>query len=112
MAASAVPASRPLARASRRDEMRWRRLGVSADRIYVDHELTGTDGDRPGLARPSLRAAATTRWWSRAIPRRRPSTAELGHLLGVGRSTVQHAIERETRRREQQTPATAGVARS
>jgi DNA invertase Pin-like site-specific DNA recombinase len=25
------------------------RLGVSADRIYVDHGLTGTNRDRPGL---------------------------------------------------------------
>ncbi len=29
------------------------------------------------------------------------STAELGELFGVGRSTVYRAIERDTRRREQ-----------
>ena len=34
------------------------------------------------------------------------STAELGELFGVGRSTVYRAIERETRRREQASRAT------
>jgi DNA invertase Pin-like site-specific DNA recombinase len=41
------------------------------------------------------------------------STAELGQLFGVGRSTVYRAIERDTRRREQQTPPEpVSVARS
>ncbi|MDQ3675665.1 MAG: recombinase family protein [Actinomycetota bacterium] len=39
------------------------------------------------------------------------STAELGDLFGVGRSTVYRAIERDTRRREQQAAVTASVAR-
>jgi DNA invertase Pin-like site-specific DNA recombinase len=34
------------------------------------------------------------------------STAELGDLFGVGRSTVYRAIERDTRRREQTSRAT------
>jgi len=38
------------------------------------------------------------------------STAELD-LLGVGRSTVYRATERDTRRREQQAAVTASVAR-
>jgi DNA invertase Pin-like site-specific DNA recombinase len=33
------------------------------------------------------------------------STAELGDLFGVGRSTVYRAIERDTRRREQRPAA-------
>jgi DNA invertase Pin-like site-specific DNA recombinase len=39
------------------------------------------------------------------------STAELGDLFSVGRSTVYRAIERDTRRREQQAAVTASVAR-
>ena len=39
------------------------------------------------------------------------STAELGDLFSVGRSTVYRAIERDARRREQQAAATASVAR-
>jgi len=39
------------------------------------------------------------------------STAELGDLFGVGRSTVYRAIERDARRREQQAAVTASVAR-
>jgi DNA invertase Pin-like site-specific DNA recombinase len=34
------------------------------------------------------------------------STAELGELFGVGRSTVYRAIERDTRRREQANSTT------
>ena len=34
------------------------------------------------------------------------STAELGELFGVGRSTVYRAIQRETRRREQASSTT------
>ena len=39
-------------------------LGVSAERIYVDHGLTGTNRDRPGL-REALAACrqGVTRWW-------------------------------------------------
>ncbi len=39
------------------------------------------------------------------------STAELGDLFGVGRSTVYRAIERDARRREQQAAVTASVVR-
>jgi DNA invertase Pin-like site-specific DNA recombinase len=39
------------------------------------------------------------------------STAELGDLFSVGRSTVYRAIERDTRRREQQAAVTASVGR-
>jgi DNA invertase Pin-like site-specific DNA recombinase len=39
------------------------------------------------------------------------STAELGDLFSVGRSTVYRAIERDARRREQQAAVTASVAR-
>jgi DNA invertase Pin-like site-specific DNA recombinase len=36
-------------------------LGVAAERIYVDHGLTGTNRDRPGL-REALAAPATHSW--------------------------------------------------
>ena len=39
-------------------------LGVEAERIYVDHGLTGTNRERPGLAKPWPRAALETPWWS------------------------------------------------
>ena len=38
-------------------------LGVGDDRIYVDHGLTGTNRDRPGLGSLSRPATAATRWW-------------------------------------------------
>ena len=42
-------------------------LGVEADRIYVDHDLTGTNRERPGLreALAACRAGDTlaTPWW-------------------------------------------------
>jgi DNA invertase Pin-like site-specific DNA recombinase len=38
-------------------------LGVQADRIYVDHGLTGTGRERPGLVRPWPPAELATRWW-------------------------------------------------
>ena len=180
------------------------RLGVSADRIYVDHGLTGTNRDRPGLrvALAACRGGDTlvvTKLdrLARSLPDAREiledltrrevklsiggavhdptdpvgrllfnvlamvaefesdlirlrtqegmcvarakgrlrgrqpklnalqeahlvalhhagdhSTAELGQLFGVGRSTVYRAIERETRRRDQQTAATGSVAGS
>lgn len=40
-------------------------LGVAADRVYVDHGLTGTNRDRPGLRQAWRRAGPGTRWWSR-----------------------------------------------
>jgi hypothetical protein len=39
-------------------------LGVSDDRIYVDHGLSGANGDRPGFGWPLLRAEPVTRWAS------------------------------------------------
>jgi DNA invertase Pin-like site-specific DNA recombinase len=36
-------------------------LGVEADRIYVDHGLTGTNRERPGRRSPP--AEPVTRWW-------------------------------------------------
>ena len=38
-------------------------LGVEADRIYVDHGLTGTNRERPGSARHWPRAGPATPWW-------------------------------------------------
>jgi DNA invertase Pin-like site-specific DNA recombinase len=38
-------------------------LGVEADRIYVDHGLTGTNRERPDCARRSPPAARVTRSW-------------------------------------------------
>jgi DNA invertase Pin-like site-specific DNA recombinase len=38
-----------------------RALGVTADRIYVDHGLTGTNRERPGLQQARPRAAPATR---------------------------------------------------
>lgn len=39
-------------------------LGVDPGRIYVDHGLTGTSRERPGLARRWPPAARATPWWS------------------------------------------------
>ena len=36
-------------------------LGVEPERIYVDHGLTGTNRDRPGLRKRSRPAAPATR---------------------------------------------------
>lgn len=38
-------------------------LGVEAERIYVDHGLTGTDRERPGSVRPLQPAGPATPWW-------------------------------------------------
>ena len=38
-------------------------LGVAAERIYVDHGLTGIRRYRPGLREASRRAAPATRSW-------------------------------------------------
>lgn len=58
-------------------------LGVSAERTYVDHGLTGTNRARPGL-REALAACRI----------------ELAELFGVGRSTLYRAIKRENQRRQ------------
>jgi DNA invertase Pin-like site-specific DNA recombinase len=41
-------------------------LGVLAERVYVDHGLTGTHRDRPGCAKRSAPAAPATRSSSRS----------------------------------------------
>jgi DNA invertase Pin-like site-specific DNA recombinase len=38
------------------------RLGVTAERIYVDHGLTGTNRDRPGLREALAAAVRATPW--------------------------------------------------
>jgi DNA invertase Pin-like site-specific DNA recombinase len=38
-------------------------MGVSPERIYVDHGLTGTTSERPASARPWPRADPATCWW-------------------------------------------------
>ncbi len=38
-------------------------LRVGADRVYVDHGLTGTNRDRPGLREALAACRAGTRWW-------------------------------------------------
>ena len=39
-------------------------LGVAPDRTYIDHGLTGTNRERPGLAKRWPRAERATPWWS------------------------------------------------
>ena len=39
------------------------RLGVAAERIYVDHGLTGTNRERPGLREALAASAPETLWW-------------------------------------------------
>ena len=38
-------------------------LGVEADRIYVDHGLTGTNRERPGSVRHWPPVVPVTPWW-------------------------------------------------
>jgi len=39
-------------------------LGVAANRVYVDHGLTGTNRERPGLREALALAAKAARWSS------------------------------------------------
>ncbi len=39
-------------------------LGVTAERVYVDYGLTGTNRDRPGLRRLWRLGGPVTPWWS------------------------------------------------
>lgn len=39
------------------------RLGVEPERIYVDHGLTGTNRDRPGLREALAACRPATLWW-------------------------------------------------
>ena len=71
-------------------------LGVSAERIYVDHGLMGTKAKgrlRGKQSQPRQEAHLVA--LHRAGEHR---TAELGELFGVGRSTVYRAIQRDQRR--------------
>lgn len=38
-------------------------LGVEAERIYVDQDLTGTNREHPGLREALAAAAPATPWW-------------------------------------------------
>lgn len=38
-------------------------LGVETERIYVDHGLTGTNRERPGLRQALAACRAGTPWW-------------------------------------------------
>jgi DNA invertase Pin-like site-specific DNA recombinase len=38
-------------------------LGVEVDRIYVDHGLTGTNRERPGLREALAACRAGDSWW-------------------------------------------------
>ena len=83
-------------------------LGVAPERIYVDHGLTGTNRERPGLreakAKGRLRGKQPTlnpRQEAHLVALHRAgehSTAELGGLFGVARSTVYRAIQRDDAR--------------
>ena len=62
-------------------------LGVSADRIYTDHGLTGTSRDRPGLAQ-ALAAVRAGDTLARSVPDARAIAEELekrGVALALGR---------------------------
>ena len=85
------------------------RLGVQPARIYVDHGLTGTTRDRPGL-REALAACRAgdelvvtkVDRMARSIPDARDISAELigrrvaelAELFSIGRSTVYRALDR------------------
>ena len=83
---------------------------MAPERLYIDHGLTGTNRSRPGL-REALAACrrgdtlvvTTLDRLARSLPdardiadelTARDSTAELGELYGVARSTVYRAIQR------------------
>jgi len=56
-------------------------LGVDPDRVYVDHGLTGTNRDRPGLREARPPAALATRSSSPS------STGSRGHSRMLGTSS-------------------------
>jgi DNA invertase Pin-like site-specific DNA recombinase len=41
-------------------------MGITPDRIYVDHGLTGTDRNRPGLREAMAACRDGTRLWSQS----------------------------------------------
>ena len=91
-------------------------LGVEVDRIYVDHGLTGTNRERPGLREALAACRAEDTLVVTKLNRRHEahlvslvhsgeySTLEVAELFGVGPSTVHRAIER------QRVEARAGLA--
>ena len=91
-------------------------LGVEVERIYVDHGLTGTNRERPGLREALAACRAGDTLVVTKLNRKQEahlvslvhsgeySTAEVAELFGVGRSTVYRAIER------QRVAAKAGLA--
>ncbi len=72
-------------------------LGVEAERVYVDHGLTGTTRVRPGL-REALAACRTGDTLVALLVdlhrsgQKNPS--DLAELFGVGRSTVYRTLQR------------------
>ncbi len=89
------------------------RLGVAAERIYVDHGLTGSDpacAKRSPRVAPAIRVAMAKGHLRGEQPKLnlrqeahlvslvhsgQYSTGEVADLFGVGRSTVHRAIERQ-----------------
>jgi DNA invertase Pin-like site-specific DNA recombinase len=79
-------------------------LGVTPERIYVDHGLTGTNRDRPGsreaLAACRLRGKQpklTLKQEAHLVALHKAgehTTAELAELFSIGRSTVYRALGR------------------
>lgn len=72
-------------------------LGVKAERIYVDHGLTGTSRERPGLRegkQPKLNRRQEAHLVS-LVHSGDYSTLEIAELFRVGRSTVYRAIQRQ-----------------
>jgi len=67
-------------------------LGVEVDRIYVDHGLTGTNRERPGLreALAACRAGDTL-----VVTKLDRLARSLPDARAIGRSTVYRAIERQ-----------------
>ena len=58
---SGTPDAPPINKTSPPSATGLARLGVTPDRIYVDHGLTGTNRERPGL-REAPAAPVTPRW--------------------------------------------------
>jgi DNA invertase Pin-like site-specific DNA recombinase len=68
-------------------------LGVAEDRIYLDHGLTGTSRDRPGLDQ----ALAAVRAGDTLVEQHATgehTIADLVELFSVSRATVYRVLER------------------
>src|SRR3954451_24418920 len=83
-------------------------LGVRAERIYVDHGLTGTNRERPGRGAPWPPAAPATPSWSPS------STASPGPCPTPGRSPTSSPQGRSASRwvARSTTPPTPSLSRS